>query len=89
MNKRTDGKYGSAVTVQFHKSAQGEKDSPWSKKTGNSQKKDQFFLAISGIPEDWTKEADCFRLMAGVLPQNFDHMLDFSECASTQKDVGY
>ena len=43
----------------------------------------------TGIPEDWDKEADCFRLMVGMLPKDHDQMLNFSKCASTQKDVGY
>jgi len=88
---RVDGSRGSSVTVQFSQTHVAEADMPWAKKTGNNQKKDQFFMSIHGIPESWdeSKESACFNLMMGVLPAGEDMKLDYSACASTQRDAGY
>ena len=69
----------------------GAEDAPWSKRGGNSAKKDQFFLSIDNVPDtfDATKEADCFNLLTGVLPTGHDMQNDWTECASTQKDAGF
>lgn len=91
LHTRIDGSKGTSVTVQYHQNRVGEADAPWSKKSGNNQKKDQFFLHISGIPDSWdsANEADCFKLMTGVLPSGFDHMKDWAQCAAEQKDAGW
>ena len=65
---RVDGSRGSSVTVQFAQTHVAEADMPWAKKTGNNQKKDQFFMSIHGIPESWdeSKESACFNLMVRI-----------------------
>jgi len=88
---RIDGSKGSSVTVQYHQSFVGETDAAWSRSGGNSVKKDQFFLSISGIPDSWdeSKEAACLNLLTGVLPTDYDMQADWTQCASTQKDAGF
>lgn len=88
---RLDGAKGSQVTFQYHQTHVAEQDAPWTKKYGNSVKKDQLFIHISGIPDSWdsTQETDCFKLMAGVLPTGFSTESNFAKCAGTQKDTGY
>lgn len=64
----------------------------WAKKTGNNPKKDQFYLEISGIPDSWDEtkyEANCLNMLTAALPAGNDHSLDYSACASTQKDAGW
>jgi len=88
---RIDGSKGSSVTFQYFQEQVGKKDAPWDRKNGNSQKKDQFFLSISNVPDsfDSSKEAACFNLLTAVLPNDFDDATDWTQCASTQKDAGF
>ena len=88
---RIDGSKGSSVTFQYQQNFVGESDAPWSKKNGNSVKKDQFFLSIDGIPDSWdvAKETDCLNLMVGVLAAGNDPNKDHSQCASIQIDAGW
>jgi len=85
------GSTGSQVTFQYYQNRVGTKDAPWTNKHGNSAKKDQFFLSITGIPNtfDDSKAAACFNLLTGVLPNGFSHNADWAECASEQRDAGY
>merc|ERR1712227_272335 len=91
INKRQDGKFGSQVTLQYHQSMVGTADMPWDKKNGNSQKKDQMWISLTNIPDEFdvAKEAGCFNMMVGVAPTGVDGTKDYSECAAGQKDTGY
>merc|ERR1712048_124711 len=88
---RIDGSKGSSVTFQYKQDFVGDSDAPWTRNGGNNVKKDQFFLKISGIPDSWdaSKESNCLNLLTGVLPSGNDDTLDYSACASTQKDAGW
>lgn len=90
-NTRIDGSTGSQVTFQYYQNRVGESDAPWTKKNGNSVKKDQFFLSITGIPDtfDVAKEETCFNILTGVLPTGSSNTEDWTACASTQKDSGF
>lgn len=86
---RSDGIKGSSVTFQYFQKEVGDKNMPWTRK-GNNKKKDQIFITISGIPNnfDRSNESKCFQLMLGVLPKDYANDVDWSKCAGSQKDAG-
>jgi len=86
---RSDGIKESSVTFQYFQKEVGDKNMPWTRK-GNNKKKDEIFITISGIPNnfDRSKESKCFQLMLGVLPKGFSNDVDWSKCAASQKNAG-
>ena len=88
---RVDGSKGSSVTLQFYQETVGLENAPWDKKTGRNLRKDQFYIAISNVPEnfDHARVEKCFEIISGVLPLGYSDEQDWTECAANQKNAGY
>lgn len=82
--KNKDDKNRDSVTIQYRQERKNENDLP------NSTKKDQFvMLLVSADPIAIKNKDKCFKIMTGVLPENYNTKDPWAKCAGDQKDVGY
>jgi len=83
--KNKDDKNRDSVTIQYRQERKNaDNDLP------NSMKKDQFvMLLVSADPIAIKNKDKCFKIMTGVLPENYNTKDPWAKCAGDQKDVGY